>query len=305
MRTPPPIAVDEGMWTFDNPPAAQLRRHYGWKPSKSWLDRLRLASVRFNDGGSGAFVSARGLVLTNHHVAMGQLQKMSTPRRDYVKDGFYARRGAQEIRCPDLECNVLVSLEDVTRRVARAVPSGLSPAEANARRKAVTALIEKESAEATGLRSDVVELYQGGEHWLYRYRKYTDMRLVMAPEVGAAFFGGDDDNFTYPRFALDFAFFRVYEHGRPVRPRAFLPLHPAGPREGELLFVSGHPGGTDRLLTSAQLDFERRAAMPERLELVRARLAAVKDYQSRSPESARRGRDQRFGLENADKALTG
>lgn len=301
----PPILPDEGMWTFENPPLARLRREFGWAPSRAWLERLRRASVRFNDGGSGAFVSARGLVLTNHHVAMGQLQKLSTSRRDCVKDGFFAKSRAQERRCPDLECNVLVSATDVTRRVLKAVAPGLAPAEANARRKAEVARIEKESAEATGLRSDVVELYQGGQYWLYRYKKYTDIRLVMAPEAGAAFYGGDDDNFTYPRYALDFAFFRAYEDGRPVRPQSFLRFDPAGPRPGEPLFVSGHPGGTDRLLTEAQLDFERRVTVPARLEKVRSMLEAVKAYQGRGAEQARRGRDHRFNLENADKALTG
>ncbi|MBI3298150.1 MAG: S46 family peptidase [Elusimicrobia bacterium] len=301
----PPVLPDEGMWTFDNPPLKTLRREFGWAPPKRWLDRLRLASVRFNDGGSGAFVSRSGLVLTNHHVAMGQLQKMSTAARDFVKDGFYARTRAAERPCPDLELNVLISYEDVTRRVRAALPDGMAPAAAAAARRAVTAAIEAESAEATGLRSDVIELYQGGEYWLYRYKKYTDIRLVMAPEVGAAFYGGDDDNFTYPRYALDFAFFRAFEGGRPVRPAAFLPLHPAGPVEGRPLFVSGHPGGTDRLLTQAQLDFERRVTVPERLALVRGRLEATKAFQARSPEAARRGRDHRFSLENADKALTG
>lgn len=301
----PLILPDEGMWTFDNPPLKLLRRQFGWAPSKRWLDHLRRASVRFNDGGSGAFVSPSGLVLTNHHVAMGQLQKMSTPQSDCVKDGFYARAPNAERPCPDLEVNVLVSLENVTRRVAAAIPPGTGSLKANALRRAVTAKIESESAAATGLRSDVIELYQGGEHWLYRYEKHTDVRLVMAPEVGAAFFGGDDDNFTFPRYALDFAFFRVYKDGRPLCTKEFLPLYPAGPREGEPLFVSGHPGGTDRLLTRAQLDFERRVRVPERLALVRAKLAATKAFQSRGAESARRGRDTRFNLENADKALTG
>ncbi|MBI5594946.1 MAG: S46 family peptidase [Elusimicrobia bacterium] len=301
----PPILPDEGMWTFEAPPLARLRREFGWAPDRPWLERLRRASVRFNDGGSGAFVSGQGLVLTNHHVAMGQLQKLSTAGRDCVKDGFFARSRGQERRCPDLECNVLVSATDMTRRVLRAVPPRLGPAEANARRKAEISRIEKESAEATGLRSDVVELYQGGQYWLYRYKKYTDLRLVMAPEAGAAFYGGDDDNFTYPRYALDFAFFRAYEDGRPVRPKAFLPLEPSGPRPGEPLFVSGHPGGTDRLLTEAQLDFERRVTVPARLERVRAMLGAVKSYQARGAEQARRGRDHRVNRENADKALTG
>src|ERR1700758_3106533 len=218
----PRLRTDEGMWTFDNLPLKLLKEHYGFTPTEKWIEHLRLSSVRFNDGGSGAFVSKNGLVLTNHHVALGQLQKMSTPKKDYVKDGFFAKSRAAEIKCPDLEVNVLASLEDVTERVRRAEEADASDKDRNDQRKAEISRITKESADKTGLRSDVVELYQGGEYWLYRYKKFTDMRLVMAPEIQAAFYGGDLDNFTYPRYALDFAFFRAYEDGRPARPRHFL-----------------------------------------------------------------------------------
>ena len=202
--------ADEGMWTFDNPPLKQLKEHYGFEPTHAWLDHLRLASARFNDGGSGSFVSPHGLVLTNHHVALGQLQKVSSPAKDYVKDGFYARTEAEELKCPDLEINVLVNMEDVTARVRGAVKPGMSDEAALKARKAEIASIEKESLAKTSLRSDVISLYQGGEYWLYQYKKYTDMRLVFAPEQQIAFFGGDPDNFTYPRYDIDFALFRVY-----------------------------------------------------------------------------------------------
>src|SRR5690348_251380 len=207
--------ADEGMWTFDNPPTKLLKERYGFTPTPEWLDHVRLSSVRFNDGGSGSFVSPHGLALTNHHVAFGQLQKVSTPEKDYVKDGFYARTSDEELKCPDLEVNVLMSMENVTARVMGVVKPGLSDKEALEARKAEIAKLEKESLDSTGLRSDVIPLYQGGEYWLYRYKKYTDLRLVFAPEQQIAFFGGDPDNFTYPRYDLDFALFRVYENGKP------------------------------------------------------------------------------------------
>jgi hypothetical protein len=209
-------AADEGMWTYDNPPTAQLQERYRFTPGSEWLDHLRLSSVRLNDGGSGSFVSPEGLVLTNHHVALGQLQKVSSEQKDYVRDGFYAKSRSDELPCPDLEMNVLASMEDVTARVFAAVDPKAPDKEQNEKRKAETARIEQESAEKTGLRSDVVELYHGGAYWLYRYKKYTDIRLVFAPEVQAAFYGGDPDNFTYPRFDLDMALFRVYEGGKPL-----------------------------------------------------------------------------------------
>ncbi|TBR25396.1 hypothetical protein EPO15_02285 [bacterium] len=204
-----PARADEGMWTFDNIPEDQLFERHGFIPDAAWLEHARLASLRFNDGGSGSFVSPEGLVLTNHHVALGQLQKMSTPERDYVKAGFFARTRGQESPCPDLELNQLVSYEDVTSRVLSGLPKGVPQAQVNDARRAAVAGVEKECSDKGGLRCDVVELYQGGEYWLYRYKKYTDIRLVMTPEVDAAFFGGDPDNFVFPRYDLDFAFFRV------------------------------------------------------------------------------------------------
>lgn len=301
----PRLRTDEGMWTFDNLPLKLLKEQYGFVPSGKWVEHLRLASVRFNDGGSGAFVSKNGLILTNHHVALGQLQKMSTPRKDYVKDGFFAKSRAAEIKCPDLEVNVLASLDDVTERVRGAEDANASDKDRNDQRKAEIARITKESADRTGLRSDVVELYQGGEYWLYRYKKYTDMRLVMAPEIQAAFYGGDLDNFTYPRYALDFAFFRVYEGGKPVHPEHWLKWSKAGAAEGELVFVTGHPGHTDRLMTVAQLEYERDLGLPLYLEVARKKKKDYYDYSALGAEQARRSKDRIFGIENAIKAVSG
>ncbi|OGR93391.1 MAG: hypothetical protein A2V88_06460 [Elusimicrobia bacterium RBG_16_66_12] len=301
----PLLRGDEGMWTFDNLPIKLLKEKYGFVPTPEWLDHLRLSSVRFNDGGSGAIVSKDGLVLTNHHVALGQLQKMSTPEKDYVKEGFLARSSKEESACPDLELNVLVAMEDVTARVLKAVDPEAAEKDQNDQRKAEISRITKASTDQTGLRSDVVELYQGGEYWLYRYKKYTDIRLVMAPEIQAAFYGGDPDNFTYPRYALDFAFFRVYENGKPLRAEHFLRWSVDGAADGELVFVTGHPGHTDRLKTVAQLEYERDFGLPLYLEVARKKRQDYYDYARKGVEQERRSKDRIFGVENAIKAVSG
>jgi len=297
--------ADEGMWTFDNPPLKQLKERYGFQPTREWLDHLRLSSVRFNDGGSGSFVSPRGLVLTNHHVALGQLQKVSSPAKDYVKDGFFARTEAEELKCPDLEVNVLVAMEDVTPRVRSAVKPGMNDEAALKARKAETAKIEKESLEKTGLRSDVIPLYQGAEYWLYQYKKYTDMRLVFAPEQQIAFFGGDPDNFTYPRYDIDFALFRVYENGKPVESHDYLKWNAKGAGDGELVFVSGHPGSTPRLQTMTQIETERDYNLPLVLKTLNRWLEAAKQYAAQGPEQARQAANTIFGVSNSLKAYEG
>jgi len=301
----PVSLADEGMWTFDNPPLKQLKERYGFEPTRAWLDHLRLASARFNDGGSGSFVSPHGLVLTNHHVALGQLQKVSSPSKDYVKDGFYARTEAEELKCPDLEINVLVAMQDVTARVRSAVKPGMTDEAALKARKAEIASIEKESLEKTGLRSDVISLYQGGEYWLYQYKKYTDMRLVFAPEQQIAFFGGDPDNFTYPRYDIDFALFRVYENGKPVENHDYLKWNAKGAGDGELVFVSGNPGSTSRLETMAQIETERDYDLPLILKTLNRWLDAAKQYSTQGSEQAREAANTVFGVSNSLKALDG
>ena len=297
--------ADEGMWTFDNPPAKQLKERYGFTATKEWLDHVRLSSVRFNDGGSGSFVSPRGLVLTNHHVAFGQLQKVSTPQKDYAKEGFYAATVADELKCPDLELNVLVSMENVTAAVAQAVKKGMSEPAALRARKAAIAKIEKDSLEKTGLRSDVVTLYQGGEDWLYRYKKYTDIRLVFAPEQQIAFFGGDPDNFTYPRYDLDFALFRVYENDKPVQSTHYLKWNARGAADGELVFVSGHPGSTERLDTLAQLETKRDHYFPVQINVLKRRLGVLRKHAAEGTEQARQAANMIFSFENSLKAFEG
>lgn len=300
-----PLRADEGMWTFDNPPVKQLEQKYHFTPTKEWLDHVRLSCVRLNDGGSGSFVSPHGLLLTNHHVARGQLQKNSTAQHDYVKNGFYAATPQEEMKSPDLEVNVLVSMEDVTQRVVSALKDAKTPEQEFTKRKAVIADMERESLQKTGLRSDIVTLYQGGEYWLYRYKKYTDVRLVFAPEDQIAFFGGDPDNFTYPRYDLDMALFRVYENGKPIESKDYLKWNPKGAADNELVFVPGHPGNTQRLDTMAQLEFERDVVEPTILKLLKNRIAVLKRYSEQGPEQAREAGSNIFGLENGRKAFEG
>jgi len=300
-----PLTADEGMWTFDNPPLGLLRDKYGFTPTPAWLDHLRLSSVRFNDGGSGSFVSPTGLVLTNHHVALDQLQKASSPQKNYVADGFFAKTAADEVKCQDLELNVLVSMENVTARVQSAAPARASAVQALEARKKAIAVIEQESTSATGLRSDIVGLYQASEYWLYRYKKYTDVRLVFAPEQPIAFFGGDPDNFTFPRYDLDVALFRVYENDAPLSSRDYLKWSAKGAAEGELVFVSGHPGSTDRLDTVAQLETQRDVVYPISIDVIRRRLGVLRRYGAQGAEQARQAANLVFGLENSLKALTG
>ena len=302
---PVTVRSDEGMWTFHNPPVQQLKERYGFNLTTEWLDHVRLASVRFNDGGSGSFVSPHGLVLTNHHVAMGQLQKLSTSGKNYARDGFYARTRGEEIKSPDLELNVLISMQDVTARVQDAARKQTSEAEALQARKAEIARIEKESLDSSGLRSDVVSLYGGGEYWLYRYKKYTDVRLVFAPEQQIAYFGGDPDNFTYPRYCLDMALFRVYENGGPVESKHYLKWNPGGAEAGDLVFVSGHPGSTERLKTVAQLEAERDHHLPMMIRMLNRRLETLKRYGQRGSEPARQAANQILSIENALKAFKG
>jgi hypothetical protein len=305
LALPALAAADEGMWTFDNLPLKLLQDKYGFTPGKQWLDRVRLASVRFNDGGSGSFVSPDGLMITNHHVGLGCIQNISTEERDYVASGFSAPSRGQEPACPGYEVNVLVAMEDVTAKVLGAVKPAMTDKAAGEARKAATARLEKECAERTGQRCEVIPLYQGGEYQLYTYKKYTDVRLVFAPEQQTAFFGGDDDNFTFPRHDLDICIMRAYENGAPARPAAYLPWGRAGAADGDLVFVSGNPGSTSRLETVAQLDSERRVIQPKILRSLNRRIGTLKAYAAKSPENERRAKEYIFSYANSIKAREG
>ena len=297
--------ADEGMWLFNAPPTQQLKEKYNFEPDAAWLDHVQKSSVRFNSGGSGSFVSANGLCITNHHVGADALQKFGDEQHNYLRDGFYAKTQAEEKPCLDLELNVLVSIEDVTTRVNEAVKPDVSAADALLARRSVIAGIEKESKDKTGLRSDVVTLYQGGAYHLYRFKRYTDVRLVFAPEQQIAFYGGDPDNFEYPRFDLDICIFRAYENGQPAHPEQYLKWSANGTVEHELTFVSGHPGSTSRQFTLDELSAVRDFFVPRSLARLYRLETLLTGYSSRSAENARRAREELFGVQNSRKANDG
>jgi hypothetical protein len=299
------IDANEGMWLFNDPPRKILKEQYGFEPTDQWLEHVQKSSVRFNSGGSGSFVSPEGLVLSNHHVGADCLQKLGSAEKNYLRDGFYARSRAEEMRCHDLELNVLMNIEDVTDRVKGAVKPEMSAEQAFAARRAVMAEIEKESLDKTSLRSDVVTLFQGGKYHLYRYKKYTDVRLVFAPEQQAAFYGGDPDNFEFPRYDLDICFFRAYENGQPAKVEHYLTWSDKGPAENELIFVSGHPGGTSRSLTMDELEYMRDVSFPSLMETLHRMEVMLSVYSARNEENARRAKDDLFGVQNSRKAREG
>jgi hypothetical protein len=296
---------EEGMWLFNEFPVQQVRERYGFAPSQGWLDHVRLSSVRFNNGGSGSFVSPHGLAMTNHHVGRECIQALSTAEHDYIAHGFYAATPGEELRCPELELNVLVGIEDVTDKVNAGVKPEMSAAQRNQAQKAQMSTLEKSCADSTGLRCDVVTLYEGGMFNLYRYKKYTDVRLVFAPEADIAFFGGDPDNFTYPRYNLDVSFFRAYENGKPAQTEEYLRWSAKGPSEGDLIFVSGNPGSTGRLLTLAQLEFLRDTRYPMALKAINRWRKLLQQLSARGAEEARIAQDDLFTVGNSLKAYTG
>jgi regulator of RNase E activity RraB len=296
---------DEGMWLLNDPPRERLKTKYNFELTDDWLEHARLASVRFNNGGSGSFVSPNGLLITNHHIAADALQKLSTPDRDLFALGFYAKTQADELKCPDLELNVLQSITDVTEQVNAVVKPGMSTADAFAARRKIMSAIEKESLEKTGLRSDVVTLYQGGAYHLYCYKKYTDVRLVFAPEEGIAAFGGDVDNFEFPRYGLDISFFRAYEDGKPAQVKHYFRFSPEGAKEGDLVFVTGHPGTTNRLETIDKLLHRRDVTLPFTLTRIRAMEAALTQYGERGPEPKRQATTDLHRYANSRKAFSG
>ena len=305
MLLAPASQADEGMWLFNNPPLKLLQEKYHFQPTAAWLEHVQKSSVRFDNGGSGSFVSPDGLVMTNHHVGADCLGKISTKEKNFLATGFEAKSNADEPKCEDLELNVLMSIEDVTARVAGTVQPGMDAAIAEKARRAEINSIEKDSRDKTGLRSDVVTLYNGGQYHLYRYKRYTDVRLVFAPQKSIAFFGGDPDNFEYPRYDLDICFFRVYENDKPVHVDNYLKWSEAGAAEGDLIFVSGHPGRTERADTVEHLLYQRDFAVPTVLNLLRRREVLLDNYSERSAENARRAEDELFSIKNSRKAYLG
>jgi hypothetical protein len=300
-----PGFADEGMWLFNNFPAAAVESKYKIKISPDWLAHVQRAAVRFNSGGTGSFVSPDGLLFTNHHVAADCIAKLASAQNDYIKNGFSAASPAAERKCPDLEVNVLVNIEDVTSRVNSGIATATPAAEANQKRKAAMSAIEKDCNASTGNRCDVVTLFSGGLYHLYQYKKYTDIRLVFAPEFGIAFFGGDPENFTYPRYNLDITFFRAYENDKPVKPQHWFRWSREGAKENEVVFVPGNPGSTGRLSTVAELEFYQSAAYPLILRRLNSQIDTVKAYMALSDEQRRVGNDVLFGAQNSFKAMSG
>ncbi|MDZ4755024.1 MAG: S46 family peptidase [Phycisphaerae bacterium] len=299
-----PAHADEGMWLINRPPLAGLKEQYKFEPTPQWLETMQKSSVRFATGGSGSLVSSQGLVLTNHHVGADMLAKLSTPKRDLLREGFRAATLQDELRCPDLALDILWTIEDVTTRVNAGATPDMDPAAAGAARRSAIAAIETASEKATGLKSEVVTLYQGGQYHLYTYRRFDDVRLVFAPEQEIAFFGGDTDNFEYPRFNLDCCFFRIYENGAPLKSEHHLRWSADGAAADELVFVFGHPGRTRRLYTLDHLRFMRDVEMPKLLAKAWRDEVKLTGFAARNEENARIASDDLHGIQNGRKART-
>lgn len=299
------LIADEGMWLFNALPLDHLKSKYGIEPDEQWTEHLMKSSVRFNVGGSASFVSSNGLVLTNHHVGSDTLAKLSTAENNYLKDGFLAKTIDEELKAPDLELNQLINVKDVTQQVNDRIDTNMDDDTAAMARRKIIAEIEQAAKDESGLRSNVVTLFGGGRYHLYQYKKYTDVRLVWAPESAAAFFGGDFDNFNYPRYCLDACIFRVYENGVPATIEHFLAWSENGPAENEVVFVSGNPGRTSRIFTVDALKTERDSTLPYSLNYFRRREILLQQYSLRGVEEARQAKDDLFGIQNARKLYTG
>ena len=291
------------MWTFDAPPLDYWRRTYNFAPDQKWLDHVRLSSVRLPNC-SASFVSARGLVMTNHHCGRDCTASSSPPDSNYIQTGFAAGTLADEKKCAGLYVDQLQSIQDVTTRVRSAI-TGTTASQQSTQRAAVVAQIQTECNQATQLNCQVVTLYNGGIYSLYRYRRFNDIRLVMAPEGDIAFFGGDPDNFTYPRYDLDLTLLRVYENGQPYSPPDYLKWSAGGAVENDLVFVVGNPGSTGRLNTIAQMEFLRDVGYPASLAAYKRALAIYAELARTDTSAARRYQNDVFGVANSQKAVTG
>lgn len=301
----PTPRADEGMWLLNKLPRKLLKETYGFAAADEWVEHVQKSAVRISTGGSGSLVSARGLVMTNHHVGSDLIEKLSTAEKNYLEHGFFARSPAEELACPDTEMDILWAIEDVTARVTGAASGAKTPAEANDARRREISKIADEGNQRTGLKCEMVTLYQGGAYHLYQYKRYTDVRLVMAPEKGIAFFGGDPDNFEFPRYDLDMCFFRIYEDGKPLEPEHFLRWSQDGSKADELVFVAGHPGRTERLYTVAHLEFLRDVVYPTSMRNLWRREVQLQTFSGRSAENRRIAEGDLFGYQNSRKARTG
>ncbi len=301
----PRAMADEGMWLFNQLPKKHLKDKHGFEVTDAWAKHLMRSSARLSSGGSGSLLSSNGLVMTNHHVVSSLLSQLSSETTNYIQDGYFARSLEEEKRCPNTHIDVLQEIVDVTARVNEKVTDEMDPGSAQKARLAQIGLIEKESKEKTGLHSEVVTLYRGGRYHLYRYKRYDDVRMVFAPETSIAYFGGDARNFEFPRHCLDVAFVRVYEDDKPAKVKHFLKWSEKGVSQGDLVFVSGHPGRTSRLNTVDHLRFLRDVAYPSYLEIVYRREIALQQFSQRNAESKRRAKNDLFGIQNSRKAIRG
>jgi hypothetical protein len=293
------------MWTFDVPPREYWAARYDFTPTAEWLDHVRLSAVR-QPGCSASFVSAEGLVMTNHHCARSCIEAVTRNGEDLLENGFYAGTRAEERQCPNLWLDQLLSIRDVTDSVTSAVPSGATPTQAaDARAAAITDIQNRCGAAGEHLNCQVVTMYRGGQFKLYTFRRYTDVRLVFAPDGQAAFFGGDPDNFTYPRYDVDISFYRAYENGQPLTPDHHFTWSVRGSAEGDLVFVVGNPGSTGRLNTVAQMEYLRDVQYPATLAVFARQIPILHELANADPQRARTLRNRLFGLENSQKAITG
>ena len=299
-----PLTSDEGMWLLNDFPAERLGRLHGFTPSQEWLDHVRLSAARLAGGCSGSFVSPNGLVMTNHHCAARCIEQLSTAKKDYVANGFYAKSEKDEVKCPEIEINQLISITDVTDRI-NAATKGLTGARFNEANKAEQSRIEKECAQSDDVRCDVVTLYRGGRYHLYKYQRHQDVRLTFAPEFASAFFGGDPDNFNFPRYDLDVTFLRVYKDGKPLSGGHHFKWSAQGAKEGDLTFVAGHPAKTSRDLTMAEFEYLRDVELPMRLLRLAEWRGRLTEFQTKGPEQKRIASGKLFGIENSLKATRG
>ena len=299
-----PVRADEGMWTFDAFPSAKVQAEYGFAPSQTWLDHVRKSSVRIAGGCSASFVSPQGLVMTNHHCAVECVAQLSTKDKDFVEAGFLAKRPEDEVKCPGFELDRLDAIENVTARV-QAATAGKSGRALIDAQQAVEGELSSSCGKSEAIRCDVVSLYHGGVYDLYHYHRYTDVRLAFAPEFGVAQFGGDPDNFNFPRYDFDVSFVRAYENGAPAQTPDFLHWSKNGSKAGDVVFVSGNPGSTQRLLTISQLQYLRDTSYPQTLPLLSEYRGILERYQSEGAEQLRETKETLFFIENSYKATFG
>ncbi|MDQ2861188.1 MAG: S46 family peptidase, partial [Pseudomonadota bacterium] len=298
--------ADEGMWTYDNFPSAAVKAKYGVTIDQAWLDHVRGATARLSIGCSSSIVSGQGLVLTNHHCVSECAQDLSTPDRDYIKLGYSVASRREERQCPGMQADVLIAIADVTPTVGAATAGKSGQGFVKARDGAIAGIEQGACAGKEAVQTcQVVSLYQGGQYKLYTYHKYTDVRLVFAPELQTAFFGGDPDNFNFPRYDLDVSFLRLYENGAPAATPGHLRWSPAPPTDGEPVFVAGNPGSTSRLLTVDQLDSLRDFILPQALLQLSEFRGRLIEFGVQGPEQARIADRELFGVENSFKALFG